>query len=113
MIMDEEVVQGQRILTDMRIRNELVDRLSRVTAQRQLQRWMDEPLVLECNACGCEGEADNREICSDDLCIFAAAGWVVNAECSQRGAGRLTRLQEERMVRNGRRRVEQKRWGSQ
>ena len=70
MIMDEEVVQGQRILTDMRIRNELVDRLSRVTAQRQLQRWMDEPLVLECNACGCEGEADNGEICSEDLCII-------------------------------------------
>ena len=47
-----------------------MDRLSRVTAQRQLQRWMDEPLVLECNACGCEGEADNGEICSEELCII-------------------------------------------
>ena len=37
MIMDDEVVLGQRILIDTRIRNELVDGLSRITAQRQLR----------------------------------------------------------------------------
>ena len=85
MIMDDEVVLGQRILIDTRIRNELVDGLSRITAQRQLQSWMnadgvifidtarkydEEALVHKCRACGCEGEAHGGIICSEDLCII-------------------------------------------
>ena len=36
--------------------------------QEQSQRWMDEPLILQCNECGAEGEADTGEICRGGLC---------------------------------------------
>ena len=70
MIRDKEAVQGQRILQDVRIRDTQADRLSRMATQTQLQRWMGEPLVLECNVCSRGGEAENGDICSEGLCII-------------------------------------------
>ena len=41
---------------------------SQMMTQEQSQGWMDEPLMLECIACRCTGEADTGEICPDGLC---------------------------------------------